>query len=86
MYTFQILANFFPNSLVIPKNNENEISLKLTDWAEANNISSLNAHDAVADCYLMVNLSRLVAERAPQAWNASLRGSSKDGNLRLIQS
>jgi len=86
MYTFQILANFFPDSLVIPKNNENEISLKLTDWAEANNISSLNAHDAVADCYLMVNLCRLVAERAPQAWNASLRGSSKDGNLRLIQS
>ena len=34
----------------------------------------------------MVNLCRLVAERAPQAWNASLRGSSKDGNLRLIQS
>ena len=86
MYTFQIIANFFPNSLTIPCNEENEISLKLTDWADSNNISSLNAHDAVADCYLMVNLSRLIAEKASQAWKSSLMGSSKDGNLRLLQS
>ena len=86
MYTFQLVANFFPNSLTVPINEEKGISLKLTDWAEANNISSLNAHDAVADCYLMVNLARLVAEKAPEVWNSSLRGSSKDGNLRLIQS
>ena len=86
MYTFQIVANFFPNSLTIPCNEENEISLKLTDWADANNFSSLNAHDAVADCYLMVNLSRLIAEKASQAWKSSLMGSSKDGNLRLLQS
>ena len=86
MYTFQIVANFFPNSLTIPCSEENEISLKLTDWADSNNISSLNAHDAVADCYLMVNLSRLIAEKASQAWKSSLMGSSKDGNLRLLQS
>ncbi len=86
MFTFQLVANFFPNSLNIPTNNENEISLKLTDWADSNNISSLNAHDAVADCYLMVNLSRLVAEKAKMAWKSSLIGSSKDGNLRIIQS
>ena len=86
MYTFQIVANFFPNSLTIPCNEENEISLKLTDWADSNNISSLNAHDAVADCYLMVNLSRLIAEKASQAWKSSLMGSSKDGNLRLLHS
>ena len=86
MYTFQIVANFFPNALTIPCNEDKEISLKLTDWADANNISSLNAHDAVADCYLMVNLSRLIAEKASQAWKSSLMGSSKDGNLRLLQS
>ena len=86
MYTFQIVANFFPNSLTIPCNEENVISLQLTDWADSNNISSLNAHDAVADCYLMVNLSRLIAEKASQAWKSSLMGSSKDGNLRLLQS
>ena len=49
MYTFQLVANFFPNSLTVPINEEKGISLKLTDCAEANNISSLNAHDAVAD-------------------------------------
>ena len=34
----------------------------------------------------MVNLSRLIAENASQAWKSSLMGSSKDGNLRLLQS
>ncbi len=86
MFTFQLVANFFPDSLNVPTNDDKEVSLKLTDWAEANNISSLNAHDAVADCYLMVNLSRLVAENASMAWKSSLIGSSKGGNLSIIQS
>ena len=85
MYTLQIVANFFPDSISIPCNDEGEISLKLTDWAESNNISSVNAHDALADSYLMVSLSRIIAERAKQAWESSLIGSSKDGNLRLLQ-
>ena len=86
MFTFQIVANFFPEALKVPKNEDDEVSLKLTDWADANNISSLNAHDALADCYLMVNLARLIANNAGDAWSGSLIGSSKDGNLRLLQS
>ena len=86
MYTFQVVANFFPESLSLPCNEEGELSLKLTHWAEFNDISTLNAHDALADCYLMVNLSRLIAEKAPEAWKSSLIGSSKEGNLRLLQS
>ena len=85
MQTLQIIANFFPNTMVIPMGQEGEISLKLTDWAESNGISSLNAHDALADCYLMVNLSRIIQEKAKQAWDSSLQGSFKDGNLRLLQ-
>ena len=86
MFTFQIVANFFPEALKVPKNEDDEVSLKLTDWADANNISSLNAHDALADCYLMINLVRLIANNAHDAWRSSLIGSSKDGNLRLLQS
>ena len=83
--TFQLIANFFPNSLNLPLF-EDKVSMKLTDWAEANNISSKNAHDALADCNLMVDLSRKVLELAPQAWKASLQGSSKGGNLNILQS
>lgn len=85
MYTFQIIANFFPESMSVPVTQEGEVSLKLTDWAESNQVPSQNAHDALADCYLMVNLSRIIKERAKQAWESSLKGSSKDGNLRLLQ-
>ena len=85
MYTFQLVANFFPDAMSIPTNEDNEVSLKLTDWAECNNIPSLNAHDALADCYLMIYLSRLIANKAKAAWESSILGSSKDGNLRLLQ-
>ena len=34
----------------------------------------------------MVNLARLIANNAGDAWSGSLIGSSKDGNLRLLQS
>ena len=86
MYTFQVIANFFFDSMVIPINEDGDISLKLTDWAECNDIPTLNAHDALADCYLMVNLSRIIKKKAKAAWDSSLQGSSKDGNLRLLQS
>lgn len=85
MYTLQIVANFFPNTMPIPMDEEGDVSLKLTDWTEINEISSLNAHDALADSYLMVNLSRIISIKAKEAWDSSILGSSKNGNLRLLQ-
>lgn len=86
MYTFQVIANFFTNAMSIPLKEDGGVSLKLTDWAESNDIPTLNAHDALADCYLMVNLSRIIKKNVKQAWDSSFQGSSKDGNLRLLQS
>ena len=86
LFTFQIIANFFPERMPIPSNEDGEISLKLTDWANANNISSVDAHDALADCHLMTELTKIVKDNIKEAWDASLKGSSKHGNLALIQS
>ncbi|MDG2060349.1 MAG: exonuclease domain-containing protein [SAR86 cluster bacterium] len=83
--TFQVIANFFPNSLNLPLI-EGRVSMKLTDWAEANEVSSDDAHDALADCNLMVELSKKVIETAPLAWKASIQGASKQGNLDILQS
>ena len=83
--TFQLIANFFSDKLNIPLI-EGNVSMKLTDWADANDVSSTNAHDALADCYLMVDLSRQVLNLAPQVWKASLKGSTKHGNLSILQS
>ena len=86
MFTFQIVANFFADKMPIPIDDEGKVSMKLTDWAEANNVSSVNAHDAVADCYLMINLARIIQDRAKPALQSSIIGSSKGGNLNILQS
>ncbi|MCS5544060.1 MAG: exonuclease domain-containing protein [SAR86 cluster bacterium] len=86
MFTFQLVANFFSDFVNVPTSEEGDISLKLTDWAEVNEISSEGAHDALNDCYLMVKMSKIIKDNANQAWRASLKGSSKAGNLSIIQS
>jgi exodeoxyribonuclease-1 len=86
MATLQLVANFFPESLNLPLFEEEKISMKLTDWSEANNIKIDNAHDALADCYLMLELAKLVQSKAAPVWKASIQGSSKPGNLNLLQS
>ncbi len=86
MFTFQLVANFFSDLVNVPTSEDGDISLKLTDWAEVNEISSEGAHDALNDCYLMVKMSKIIKDNASQAWRASLKGSSKAGNLSIIQS
>jgi len=86
MFTFQIVANFFADKMPIPIDEEGRVSMKLTDWADANKVSSIDAHDAVADCYLMLNLARIISEKALPAWQSSVIGSSKGGNLNILQS
>mgnify|MGYP001157355617 CR=1 FL=1 len=86
MSTLQLVANFFPTSLKLPSFEAGEVSMKLTDWSESNNIEASNAHDALADCQLMLELAKLVESNAPAVWKASLQGASKFGNLNILQS
>ena len=86
MSTLQLVANFFPDSLKLPSFEENEVSMKLTDWSEANSIEIINAHDALADCVQMLELSKLIMKSAAPVWKASIKGASKSGNLELLQS
>tara|TARA_Y100001970_G_scaffold84128_1_gene106210 strand:+ start:1965 stop:3359 length:1395 start_codon:yes stop_codon:yes gene_type:complete len=83
--TLQIVANFFKDTLKVPFGEDNEVSMKLTDWSSQNGIEIENAHDALADCYQMTGLAKLVSENARPAWKASLKGSSKNGNLEILQ-
>ena len=84
--TLQLVANFFPNSLNLPIFNEGDISMKLTDWSNANSIEIENAHDALADCVQMLELAKLITNKAAPVWKASIKGSSKIGNLEILQS
>ena len=58
--TLQLVANFFPEALNLPLKDEGEVSMKLTDWSDANSIEIENAHDALADCVQMLELAKLI--------------------------
>ena len=83
--TLQLVANFFPNSLNLPLTEEGDVSMKLTDWSNANSIEIENAHDALADCVQMLELAKLILDKAKPVWQASLKGASKIGNLEILQ-
>ena len=83
MSLFQIIGNFFDSKIKVPKDAEENISLKLTDLAKENNISVENAHDAVVDCMLMLKLMKKIKVEAPEALDAAIDGSSKNGNIQL---
>ena len=84
--TLQLVANFFPGSLNLPIFEEGAVSMKLTDWSNANSIEIENAHDALADCVQMLELAKLILKNAKPVWQASTKGSSKIGNLEILQS
>ncbi|MDC3323805.1 methionine synthase [Gammaproteobacteria bacterium] len=83
--TLQLVANFFPHSLKLPITEEGDISMKLTDWSNANSIEIENAHDALADCVQMLELAKIILKEAKPVWQASLKGASKFGNLEILQ-
>ena len=44
----------------VPLDNDGNVSLKLTDLSKENKISVENAHDAIVDCMLMLNLMKII--------------------------
>ena len=85
MSLFQLIGNFYPAEIKIPEDEDENISLKLTDLAKENSIPIENAHDAVVDCMLMVNLMKKIKASAPEALKAAIKGSSKNGNIELTK-
>ena len=65
MIVVMVIANFFSDQIKIPQDEEGKIKYKLELLAEANGISAQNAHDAVVDCYLMINVLRVIKEKIP---------------------
>ena len=86
MSLFQIIGNFYSDQITMPEDENNQVSLKLTDLSSINNISTKDAHDAIVDCNLMIELMKIIKDKAPEALKASIIGSSKNGNISLVRS
>ena len=86
MVIMMIIANFYSDQINFPTDDDGKIKYKLELLAEKNGISAQNAHDAVVDCYLMINLLRVIKEKIPEVWNSAVLASSKAGCIELLNS
>ena len=86
MIVMMVIANFFSDQIKIPKDEDGKLKYKLELLAEENGISAQNAHDAVVDCYLMINLLRIIKEKIPEVWDSAVLASSKEGCMELLKS
>ena len=76
----QNLACYFDNVIEIPLHDGGPgISLKLEDLAAANNISNDDAHDAIADCRLMLELLKIIDGKIPEWIDFFISTATKPG-------
>jgi exodeoxyribonuclease-1 len=73
----QCLEVFAPGVLKIPTDESGRPTFKLDKLAPANGFAHVNAHDALADVEATVFISRLIRQRAPDAWEGLLQCASK---------
>ncbi len=80
------IAAFFPELLRIPLFEGGPgIILKQEELAKANGIKVDDAHDAIADCKLMIALLKLIDQKKPKLLDHFLRISSKQGVQMEVQ-
>ena len=75
-------AYLLANDALIWPEREGQVSMKLEDLAPANDISHLNAHDALGDTLATRDLAARLAANAPELWQECLSMASK----RVVQS
>ena len=79
------IVSFFPEAINIPLFEDGpKISLKLEDIARANNISADSAHDAIADCNLMIDITKKINLSIPEVFASFLEISTKPGVMNLL--
>ena len=75
----------FPNSFVRPLNDDTgKISFQLEKFAAANGVAHSKAHDAMGDVEATLGVAKIIMERCPEVWNASLKTTSKQNVFNLM--
>ena len=81
------VACFFPEAINIPLFEDGpKISLKLEHIARANDVSADDAHDAIADCNLMIDVTKKISDVIPDVFQSFLNISTKPGVMNLLNS
>ena len=87
MLMFHNIASFFSDEISIPLFEGGPgISYKLEHLAKEHGIDAEDAHDAIADCNLMVSLCEIIKERLPELFDSFINSSTKQGIKNLLYS
>ena len=74
---------YYPECLKTPISEKGNAVFKLDQIASMNGISHDNAHDAMGDVLATMGMAKIIADKAPSVWKASLMTMSKQdvGNI-----
>ena len=81
------IASFFSSEISMPLFNGGPgISYKLEHLAKEHKINAEDAHDAIADCNLMISLCEIIKEKLPEVFQSFINTSTKQGIKELLYS
>ncbi|AAO27208.1 exodeoxyribonuclease I [Buchnera aphidicola str. Bp (Baizongia pistaciae)] len=73
-----------PEGINWPRNEDNSVSLRLSDISLANNIVHNVAHNASSDVYATMNIAKLIKQKKPKLFNFFFKYRTKKAILTLI--
>jgi exodeoxyribonuclease-1 len=76
---------YYPNTLKNSKNEKGNDVYKLDQMAPLNGIDHGDAHSAIGDVIATLGIAKLIAQKAPNVWKASLMTLDKNKTLELIK-
>ena len=76
---------YYPNTLKNSINAKGNAVYKLDQMAPLNGIEHGNAHNAIGDVVATVGIAKIIAQKAPNVWKASLLTLDKNKSLELIK-
>ena len=76
---------YYPNTLKNSKNEKGNDVYKLDQMAPLNGIDHGDAHSAIGDVIATLGIAKLIAQKAPNVWKASLMTIDKNKTLELIK-
>ena len=84
MRAVQVSSLLAPGVVTLPLNEQGQPQFKLDRLAPANGFNHAHAHDAMGDVEATLHLARLLANRAPKLWTATLQGATKAAATQLM--
>jgi len=76
---------YYPDCIKTPTSDKGNAVFKLDQLAPMNGIEHGNAHDAIGDVLATIGIAKIIKDKAPNVWKASLMTASKADVDKIVQ-